>query len=365
MSLMSTEMRTRVIAEAGVNHNGDISRALTLVDVAAEAGADAVKFQTFAAARLVNRQAPKAQYQTRATGSEESQFDMLRRLELSPGGHEQLMERARDRGIEFLSTPFDEESLALLVGRFGLRTIKIASGEIGNAPFLLSIARVAPRVILSSGMSTLADIEAALGVLAFGFTAQASEVPGRAAFARAFASDAGQTALRERVTVLHCTTEYPAPFAEVNLRAMATIRSAFGLPVGYSDHTLGIHASLAAVALGATVIEKHFTLDRALPGPDHAASLEPPELRELVRQAREIEAALGDGVKRPTASEWSNRSVARRSLTASRPIPAGQVLQEGDLACKRPGTGMSPFSYWDVLGRPARRAYDPDDLLDE
>jgi len=361
---MRTDMPTYIIAEAGVNHNGDLNLAKQLIDVAAEAGADVVKFQTFRAEQLVSRNAPKAEYQTRTTHQTESQFEMIRKLELTEADHEALIAHARSRGITFLSTPFDVPSLHLLTKRFGLQTIKIPSGEITNAPFLLAIARAAPRVILSTGMSTLAEVEAALGVLAFGFTAAATATPQRGDFEQVFASHSGQQALRDCVTLLHCTTEYPAPFGEVNLRAMDTMAAAFGLPVGYSDHTPGIHVSLAAVARGTRVIEKHFTLDRNLPGPDHKASLEPDELRELVCQIREIEQALGDGIKRPTASEWKNRDVTRKSLVVARAIKAGEVFTEENLTCKRSGAGVSPFAYWQALGQTARRSYNADEALD-
>ena len=357
-------MRTFIIAEAGVNHNGDLNLAKQLIDVAADAEADAVKFQTFRAEQLVSRNAPKAEYQTRTTDQAESQFEMIRKLELTETDHEVLIAHAKARDIAFLSSPFDVSSLHLLTERFGLQTIKIPSGEITHAPFLLAIARAAQRVILSTGMSTLAEVEAALGVLAFGFTAPATATPQRGDFEQAFACEAGQQALRDRVTLLHCTTEYPAPFGEVNLLAMDTMATAFGLPVGYSDHTSGIHVSLAAVARGAQVIEKHFTLDRNLPGPDHKASLEPEELRELVRQTREIEQALGDGVKRPTPSEWKNRDVARKSLVAAKAIKTGEVFTEENLTCKRPGTGVSPSAYWESLGQASARDYDADELLD-
>ncbi|MFL0658891.1 N-acetylneuraminate synthase [Cylindrospermopsis raciborskii UAM/DH-MRr] len=361
---MNTEKHpTFIIAEAGVNHNGDISLAKQLIDIAANAGADAVKFQTFQAEKLVSRNAPKAQYQTQTTGTTESQFEMIRKLELSDLDHELLISHAQSRGIQFLSTPFDIPSLHLLTQRFGLKKIKIPSGEITNAPFLLEIARCAERIILSTGMSTLAEVEAALGVLAFGFTTDKA-IPQRGDFEQAFASDQGQQELGDRVTLLHCTTEYPAPFREVNLRAMDTLASAFGLAVGYSDHTPGIHVSLAAVARGARIIEKHFTSDRTLPGPDHQASLEPQELNQLVQQIREIEQALGDGIKRPTASEWKNREVARKSLVASRAIKASEVFTEENLTCKRPGTGVSPFSYWETIEQVATRSYDMDETLD-
>ena len=360
---MGSDIATFIIAEAGVNHNGDMNLARKLIDVAADAGADAVKFQTFRAEQVVSRHAPKAEYQTRTTDQAESQLDMIRKLELTEEDHEALIAHARSRNIVFLSAPFDVTSLHMLTDRLGLQTIKIPSGEITNAPFLLAIARAAPRVILSTGMSTLAEVEVALGVLAFGFTAQATAVPKRGDFEQAFASETGQQALRDRVTVLHCTTEYPAPFDEVNLRVMGTMATAFGLPVGYSDHTTGIHVAIAAVALGAQVIEKHFTVDRNMPGPDHKASLEPDELQALVQQIREIEQVLGDGVKRPTASEWKNRDVARRSLVAAKVIKTGDVLTEENLTCKRPGMGSSPFAYWDILGKFAAENYDLDDQI--
>lgn len=356
--------RVFIIAEAGVNHNGDMGLARQLIDVAVDAGADAVKFQTFRADGLVSRHAPKADYQVLTTGQDETQFEMIRRLELSGDDHEVLIAHARSQGIAFLSTPFDLSSLHLLTTRFGLQTIKIPSGDITNLPFLLAIARSAPRAILSTGMTTLAEVEAALGVLAFGFTAPANATPQRGEFARSFASEAGQEALRDRVTLLHCTTEYPAPFGEINLLAMDTMAAAFRLRVGYSDHTTGIHIALAAVARGARVIEKHFTMDRDLPGPDHKASLEPDELSQMVGNIRDIEQALGDGVKRPTPSEWKNRDVARKSLVAASAIKAGQVLSEENLACKRPGTGITPSEYWDMLGRASDRDYQPDELLD-
>jgi len=356
-------MSTFIIAEAGVNHNGDISLAKQLIDIAADAGADAVKFQTFQADQVVSRHAPKAEYQTQTTGKMESQLEMIRKLELSKSDHELLISHAHSRGVQFLSTPFDVPSLYLLTRDFGLKTIKIPSGEITNAPFLLEIAHSAEKIILSTGMSTLAEVEAALGVLAFGFTTDKA-IPQRGDFEQAFASDQGQQELRDRVTLLHCTTEYPAPFVEVNLRAMDTLATAFGLPVGYSDHTPGIHVSLAAVARGARIIEKHFTSDRTLPGPDHQASLEPHELNQLVRHIREIEQALGDGVKRPTASEWKNRYVARKSLVAAKVIELGEIFTEENLTCKRPGTGVSPFNYWQTIEQIATRSYDIDETLD-
>lgn len=359
-----SEDRVFVIAEAGVNHNGSIDLACALVDLAAEAGADAVKFQTFRATEVIGCRTPKAEYQTRTTDADESQLEMVRKLELSEADHKILIARARSKGIDFLSTPFDVPSLRMLTQLFGLETIKISSGEITNAPFLLEIARAARWAVLSTGMSTLAEVKSALGVLAFGFTASPTAMPRHGDFEQAFVSEEGQQALRDRVKLLHCTSEYPAPFGEVNLRAMDAMAAAFGLPVGYSDHTPGIHVSLAAVARGARVIEKHFTLDRSLPGPDHRASLEPNELRELVRQVRDIEKALGDGVKCPTVSERKNRDVVRRSLVAARAIRAGEVFTKECIACKRSGVGVSPFAYWQILGQTAKRNYNADEPLD-
>jgi N-acetylneuraminate synthase len=359
---MVSKMPTFIIAEAGVNHNGERRLAEQLIDIAAEAGADAVKFQTFQAQQLVSRHAAKAHYQTQTTEPTESQLDMIRKLELTASDHQALIHHAQRRGIQFLSTPFDVPSLKLLTGEFGLKTIKISSGEITNAPSLLEIARLAERVILSTGMSTLAEVEAALGVLAFGFTGS-REKPHPSNFVKTFASVAGRQQLQERVTLLHCTTEYPAPFTEVNLRAMDTLASAFGLPVGYSDHTSGIHIAIAAVARGAKIIEKHFTCDRTLPGPDHRASLEPQELSELVRQIRDVEQSLGDGVKSPTVSEWKNRGAARKSLVAAVEIEEGEVFTFENVTCKRPGTGRSPFEYWQIMGQLAPRRYCSDETF--
>lgn len=355
--------RVFIIAEAGVNHNGDIAMAKNLIDVAAEAGADAVKFQTFKAEQVVSRYAPKAEYQTRTTSQSENQLDMIRKLQLSEEDHEELIAHTKERDIAFLSSPFDLPSLHLLTKRFGLDTIKIPSGEITHAPLLLAIARSARHVFFSTGMSNMSEIETALGVLAHGFTTPACS-PQQTDFEQSFASEVGQQALRSRVTLLHCTSEYPAPFDEVNLRAMDTLSAAFGLPVGYSDHTKGIHVSLAAVARGAKVLEKHFTLNRNLPGPDHEASIESDDLRRLVRQIRETEMALGDGIKNPTPSEWKNREAARKSLVAAKAIKAGEVFAEENVTCKRPGTGVSPFAYWRTLGQTAKRSYETDEALD-
>jgi len=352
-----------IIAEAGVNHNGSMDVARRLIDVAVNCGANAVKFQSFQATALASARAPKARYQEVTTSAAESQQEMLTRLQLSESDHEQLITHARDSGIRLLSTPFDGPSLRLLTGRFGFDVIKIPSGEITNGPFLLEIARTGAKVILSTGMSSLAEVERALSVLAFGYVSAADEVPGDTAFSRAFAADAGQAVLREKVTLLHCTTEYPAPFGDTNLRAIDTLAAAFGLPVGFSDHTPGIHVPVAAVARGACLIEKHFTLDRSMPGPDHAASLEPHELALMVRNVRDVESALGDGVKRAMRSELPNIAIARKSLVAAAHISSGELFTAQNVACKRPGDGMSPMHYWTLLGTAATRDYDPDDTI--
>jgi len=354
--------RTFVIAEAGVNHNGSLDLALKLVDVAAAAGADAVKFQTFKAAKLVTAAAVKADYQVANMKEGGTQFAMLQRLELSEEDHFRLVEHCRGAGIRFMSTAFDAESLSFLA-TLDMPAIKLPSGDITCAPLLLQAARLKAPLIVSTGMSTLADIEEALGVIAFGLT-QTGDPRGRADFLAAYCSEAGRQALLQHVSLLHCVTQYPAPPASVNLRAMDSMAACFGLPVGYSDHTLGTEISLAAVARGATIIEKHFTLDRSLPGPDHAASLEPAELNQLVLGIRNIESALGASLKAPAASEAGNRPVARRSLIAARPLRRGEPITADALACKRPGLGLSPMEFWDMLGRPAARDFAADELIE-
>ncbi|ASS73950.1 N-acetylneuraminate synthase [Tumebacillus algifaecis] len=353
--------QTYIIAEAGVNHNGSLELAKELIDRAAEAGADAVKFQTFKAEKLVAKSAPKAEYQTKTTGAEETQFEMIKKLELDETAHRELIEHCQQRGIQFLSTPFDLDSVDLLAGTFDLPRLKVPSGEITNAPLLLKMARTGKPLILSTGMSTLGEVEMALGVLAYGYLG--GEAPAVEAFQAAYASPAGQAVLRENVTLLHCTTEYPTPASDVNLRAMDVLGQAFGLPVGYSDHTEGIAVPIGAVARGAVLIEKHFTLDRTLPGPDHLASLEPAELKAMVEGIRQIEAALGVALKVPVASELKNRAVARKSLVAARPIARGERFTAENVTIKRPGTGKSPLLFWDVLGQQAERDYEEEDLI--
>jgi N-acetylneuraminate synthase len=354
-------MSVFIIAEAGVNHNGDIDTALALIDAAAKAGADAVKFQTFKAGDVISVHAEKANYQKHTTNVDESQLDMVRKLELSYSTHHQLAAHCRDRGIAFLSTPFDLGSLDFLVTEMKLGILKISSGEITNAPLLLAAARSGCKVIMSTGMSTIDEVQDALGVLAFGYGPDSDTNPGTEAFAQAFKTS---KRLPGKVALLHCTTEYPSPYEDANLRAMDTLREAFGLKVGLSDHTPGIAIPIAAVGLGASVVEKHFTLDRTMAGPDHAASLEQAELVAMVAAIRATEAALGDGVKRLMPSEAANREIARKSLVARVPIAAGEMFTDDNLTSKRPGTGLSPMMYWSLVGTRAQRAYKADEELD-
>ena len=355
-------MSTYIIAEAGVNHNGSVDLARNLVEVAAEAGADAVKFQTFQTEKQITETAPKAEYQTETTDEEESQAEMLRRLELSPEQHHAIAEHCREQGIQFLSTPFDAQSAAFLVDKFDVPRIKIGSGELTNGPLLLDIARLGQPVILSTGMATLGEVEQALSVLAYGYVKGGSR-PAPQDLEQAYASEDGQHALEQKVTVLHCVTEYPAPVETTNLRVMDTLQQAFRLPVGLSDHTPGIAVPIAAVARGASLIEKHFTLDRSLPGPDHEASLEPGELGDMVTSIRTVEDALGSPRKRPSEPEWKNRPAARKSLVATQPIEKGEPFTPENLGIKRPGDGISPMRYWEWLGKRATTDYRSDDVI--
>ena len=329
-----------IIAEAGVNHNGSIDLAKKLIDAAVNAGVDFVKFQTFKADKIVTQSAEKAEYQKNATGTTESQYEMLKKLELTDAMHHELFEYCQKSSIQFLSTGFDIESVDFLLS-LGQKLIKVPSGEITNLPYLRHIGSHQLPVILSTGMSTMGEVGDALAVL----------------------TAAGLT--KEMITVLHCTTEYPTPMEKVNLRAMQSIQDTFGVAVGYSDHTIGIGVSVAAVALGATVIEKHFTLDKNLSGPDHKASLNPEELHALVIGIRNLETALGSSTKSPTAGELSNRSAARKSIVASRTIQVGDVFSENNVTTKRPGTGLSPMNWDRLIGSQATRKYLPDEEIAE
>ena len=349
MSPLSSS-RVLVIAEAGVNHNGDPETAFALVDAAAAAEADAVKFQTFSAEALVSADAPKAAYQQANTGSADSQLAMLKSLELPNETFHALKARCAEKGIAFLSTPFDPLSLAFLLDEMKLETVKVSSGDITNGPLLWRMAEAGARVILSTGASTPDEVAEALGVLALGY---AGRVPqGRAALAAALDEAALKADLAEKVVLLHCSSDYPTRPEDVNLKAMRSLGERFGVPVGYSDHSEGIAVATAAVALGARVIEKHFTLDRSLPGPDHKASLEPDQLAQMVQAIRIVEAALGDGEKRVMAGESANRTLIRKSLVAARDLEVGTVTGPEDLLTLRPGDGRSAMDWWDVLGKP-------------
>jgi len=352
-----------IIAEAGVNHNGDIELARQLVREGAAAGVDAVKFQTFRPEKLVTQNAEKAAYQKVTTGSQESQLAMLQKLTLRDEDYVELEQLCRKCGVEFISTPFDSDSLRFLTMELDMPFIKIPSGEITNAPFLWEIAQTQKPVVLSTGMATLGEIENALAVLACGylradFPASYQEVQ------EVYVSAEGQKVLQDKVQLLHCTTQYPAPASQANLRAMDTIKSAFGLPVGYSDHTEGITIPVAAVARGAQVIEKHFTLDKNMPGPDHKASLEPGELKSMVQAIRAVEQAIGTGIKIPAADEVPNIPIVRKCLMAARDIAAGEVFSEENLTAKRAGRGISPMAIWGVLGKKATRNYREDEPVE-
>ena len=333
-------MKTLIIAEAGVNHNGDMGLAKELIVAAKDAGADLVKFQTFVASNFISSRAPKAEYQKGATDPQESQQEMLRKLELTRGNHLELIDECKKQGIGFFSTAFDKDSVDLLEEMGGFDIVKVPSGELTNLPYLRYLTRHGQQVLLSTGMANLGEIEAAINVV----------------------EQAGKS--RNQITVLHCTTEYPTQMEDVNLLAMVNIGKAFGVSVGYSDHTPGILVPIAAVALGATVIEKHFTLDRNLPGPDHRASLEPSELKAMVQGIRNIEKALGDGIKRASSSELKNKPVARKSIVAARSIKAGEAFSEANLTAKRPGTGISPMRWDDIIGRTASRDFNEDELIE-
>lgn len=330
--------RTTIIAEAGVNHNGNLQTAKKLIDAAADSGADFVKFQTFSASEIVTPHAMKADYQIENSGGDETQLEMISKLELKKEWHQDLIEHAQRRNIGFLTTAFDFQSLDF-IRSLNLHLIKIPSGEITNSPYLKRIASFKKPIIVSTGMANIDEIDAALAVLV------------------------SNGASLQDITVLHCTTEYPAPFHEVNLFAMQTLRERFNVKIGYSDHTQGITVPIAAVALGATVIEKHFTLDRGMPGPDHKASLEPEELTAMIKSIREIEVSLGDGVKVATPSEEKNKIAARKSIVARRNISKGEIFDETNLTCKRPGNGLTPMLWDKIIGSAASKSFEKDELI--
>ena len=327
-----------IIAEAGVNHNGSIELAKKLIDAAAEAKADAVKFQTFKTELCVSKNAKKASYQEQTTGKDESQFEMIKKLELNADAHEELIKYCKFKNIMFLSTPFDSDSIELL-DSFGLEIFKIPSGEITNLPYLRQIGRLNKKIILSTGRANLGEVEAAINTL----------------------TQSGTN--HENIALLHANTQYPTPMRDVNLKAILTMKEAFKLDVGYSDHTLGIEVPIAAAALGASIIEKHFTLDKNMQGPDHRASLEPSELKAMVEAIRSIELALGNGVKKASPSESENINVARKSIVAKTDIKKGEIFSEKNLCAKRPGNGISPMRWEETIGKTAQKDYKQDELI--
>lgn len=347
--------RTFIIAEAGVNHNGDTDLAFALIDAAAKAGADAVKFQTFQADLLATRQTPKAQYQKELTDASESQWQMLKRLELPQSLHHQLKDYAEKSGLEFMSTGFDLPSTEFLLS-LQLKRYKIPSGELTNAPLLWLTARSGKPLILSTGMATLGEIELALAVVAHASTASAAP-KGIKEIWHNWNNTVAQQNLKQQVTLLHCTSQYPCPDEQVNLAAMTTLADSFQLPVGYSDHSDGLLVPVAAVARGATIIEKHFTLDRNLPGPDHKASLTPGELKEMVQQIRRVELLMGSGIKAPYPVELETQRVVRQRLVAKTAIAAGQLFTADNLSSARSSSGTAALQYWDLLGQTADRSY--------
>jgi N-acetylneuraminate synthase len=354
-----------IIAEAGVNHNGRVELAFDLVDAAVAANVDIVKFQTFQAKNLVLPFAEQAKYQKENTQKTQSQYELLKQLELTFEEHQRVAKYCQQQGIAYLSTAFDDESLTFLQQEIGLKTLKIPSGELTNSPFVLLHAQTGCDLIVSTGMATMEEIEQALAVIAFGLVNEQNVEPSIAAFKQAYLSEEGQCKLKEKVTLLHCTTEYPAPFEQVNLNAMTVMSDNFLLPIGYSDHTQGISIPIAAAAKGATIIEKHFTLSRTMEGPDHKASIEPDELSAMVEGIRQVEQALGVEEKKPVASEIKNIAVARKSLVATCSIKKGQMFRENMLTAMRPGTGVSPHHYWQLLTQKSTKGYQAGDLIDE
>lgn len=356
-------MKTYIIAEVGVNHNGSLKMAEELIKVAKDSGANAVKFQTFKAENLVTKNARQAEYQIQNMNGASSQFEMLKKLELSFEEFEHLQAFCKMQDIEFLSTPFDADSADFLIDRLGMSSVKIPSGELTNIPFLHYIATKGHKMIVSTGMGILDEVHDALSYIAYGlaYPTQSVEEDLVQAF---YQTDHAKGLLREHVVLLHCTTQYPAPIESINLRAMGTLQEEFKIPVGFSDHSAGINLAMVAVGMGAVVIEKHFTLDRSLEGPDHKASLEPDELKALISGIREVETALGDGIKRPSEKELQNRIPARKSIVAKKTIRAGEEFTSSNLTFKRPGEGIEPKKYWTLLGQKASKDFNEDDLIE-
>ncbi len=353
-------MAIKIIAEIGVNHNGSSSLAKQMIDIAADCGADLVKFQSFKSADLVTRSASMAEYQKTNLGSNENQQDMLLKLELSDEQHFELFDYCNKAGIEFLSTPFSSERLDFLVGHTLVQSIKIPSGEITNLPFLFDAGATSLPIILSTGMATLEEIDEALSTIWLG---RNGALPRNSKHIQTIIDEKDFLGLTD-VTILHCTTEYPAPFESVNLSAIGALQSRYRFQVGYSDHTPGIAVSLAAMGAGAVLIEKHFTLDKGLAGPDHKASLEPQELKDLCLAARQIEASMGSGVKAPQEAELGNMVIARKSIRAGKRIKQGEFFSKQNLVIKRPGDGLSPRYYWDILGLPSQKDYEDEEKIE-
>ncbi|MEK5323159.1 N-acetylneuraminate synthase [Aeribacillus sp. FSL M8-0254] len=353
--------QTFIIAEAGVNHNGSLTLAFQLVDAAEKAGANAIKFQTFKTEHLVTKSAQQAEYQKKNIGKSLSQYEMLKKLELSYEDFKKLKQYCDEKGIMFLSTPFDLESVDFLIQELKLNIIKIPSGEITNAPYLHKIALHGVDVILSTGMATKEEIHHALAFLAYGFAKKTDVSFDKVK--RFYQTDEAKMILQEKVSILHCTTEYPTPYEDVHLNAMDDMEKEFHLSIGLSDHTEGIVVPIAAVAKGAKIIEKHFTLDKTLPGPDHKASLDPHELKEMIQSIRIIEKALGEKQKKPTQTELKNKEVARKSLVAAKSIKKGELFTFDNLTVKRPGTGIEPYYYWDYIGQKAGQDYEEDEVI--
>ena len=358
---MNHKNKVFIVAEAGVNHNGSLEKALEMIDAAVYAGVDAVKFQTYKTENYVTKNAGKAQYQKDSTGISENQFEMIKKLELSYDSYFKLQEKCLKNNIKFLSTAFDIESLNFLINDINLDILKIPSGEITNGPYLLEHAKCKRKLIVSTGMSTVDEIETALGVLAFGLLN--NKEPSKNAFHEAYNSDLGKNILKEYVTLLHCTSNYPAKFDEINLKVMLEMKKRFNLSIGYSDHSKGTLVSISAAAMGAKYIEKHFTLDQKLPGPDHLASLEPEELKLMVDHIRNVEIILGNQRKTPQDSEIDNKKVVRRSIVASKTIIKGDLFSEKNLGLKRPAFGKSPMDYWDLLGQESKKDYEIDENI--
>jgi len=357
-------MTIYIIAEAGVNHNGSLDMAKELVKVAKVAGADAVKFQTFKAENLVTKQAQQADYQVENLGKATSQLAMLKKLELTYDEFIELQSFCKTEQIEFLSTPFDFESVDFLLDELGVTTAKIPSGELTNAPFLHYIASKGKSIILSTGMATIEEIHEALAFIAYGLARPLEPIMLEQVHAF-YSTEEAKGVLRKYVILLHCTTQYPAPMDSINLKAMSEMERIFQLPIGLSDHSEGIHIPIAAVGMGAKVIEKHFTLDRTLEGPDHVASLNPEELKTMIKGIREVELALGNGIKKPTEIELQNRIPVRKSLVAKTSILAGEIFSAENLTVKRPGDGIEPSKFWSYIGQIASKSYDEDELIDE